>query len=258
MSLRPLAFAWMLLAAAASAAAQSNSLFKSSRPQPHAAPTTQPASGAPVAPVAPAAPNSVRNIQNDPDVPPPPNLVLLQSSLIAVQVPKPRRFKVNDLITVIVREDKRSQSDAKIKSEKKWEVDSELKKWIRLDVHDHLVPQTFPNGTPAVQFNWDDKYNGEGKNERKDSLTTRITATIIDVKPNGTLVIEDIKTIKTDEDKQVLRLTGTCRSEDVTPENTVLSTQLAGAKIETENTGPSRDASKRGWLKQILDFVNPF
>jgi flagellar L-ring protein precursor FlgH len=176
---------------------------------------------------------------------------------MAVQVPKPRRFKVNDLVTVIVREDKRSQSDAKIESEKKWEVESELKEWIR--IHDHkLIPQNFSNGIPSVDFNWNDKYDGEGKNERKDSLTTRITATIIDVKPNGTLVLEDIKTIKTDEDVQILRLTGTCRSEDVSAENTVLSTQLARAKIETEHSGPSRDASKRGWLKQFVDFVNPF
>lgn len=252
-----LSVAMLMFALAASASAQSNSLFKSARVQTRQAPTTQPASGEPAA-AASAAPNPIRVIQSDPDATPPPNVALLQSSLIAVQVPKPRRFKVNDLITVIVREDKRSQSDAKIKSEKKWELDSELAKWIRLDVHDHLVPQTFPNGTPAVEFDWEDKYNGEGKNERKDSLTTRITATIIDVKPNGTLVLEDIKTIKTDEDVQILRLTGTCRSEDVTPANTVLSTQLAHAKIETEHSGPSRDASKRGWLKQILDFVNPF
>lgn len=255
MSNRPKTFAWMLIVVAAQAAAQSNSLFKSTRAQQPAAPTTQPASSPPAAP---AAPNPLRNVQSDPDVPPPPNLALLQSSLIAVQVPKPRRFKVNDLITVIVREDKRSRSDAKMESEKKWEIDSELKKWIRLDPEHHLIPQTFPNGTPAAVFDWNDKYDGEGKNERKDSLTTRITATIIDVKPNGTLVIEDIKTIKTDEDEQILRLTGTCRSEDVTAENTVLSTQLARAKIETEHSGPSRDASKRGWLKRALDFVNPF
>lgn len=236
------------------AAGQSNSLFKSTRAQPHPAPTTQPAAGAVPATVV-ASP--IRVIQSDPDTPSPPNVALLQSSLIAVQVPKPRRFKVNDLITVIVREDKRSMSDAKIESEKNWEVDSELKKWIRIHDH-HLVPQTFPNGTPGVTFDWNDKYDGEGKNERKDSLITRVTATIIDVKPNGTLVLEDIKTIKTDEDEQILRLTGTCRSEDVTPENTVLSTQLARAHIETEHKGPSRDAAKRGWIKKLVDFVNLF
>lgn len=202
--------------------------------------------------------NNIRTIVADPDSPPPPNMALLQSSLIAVQVPKPKRFKVNDLITVIIREDKRSQTDAKLQEDKKWQVTSALNKWVRLNPRDHLIPQAFPNGKPEADFTWDDKYGGTGKSERKDSLTTRITATIIDVKPNGTLVLEDTKTIKTDEDVQMLRLTGICRSEDVTPENTVLSTQLAKASIETENTGPGRDATRRGWLKKAVDFLRPF
>lgn len=244
---------WM----AGSADAQSNSLFHASRAQTATVPSTQPASGA--TPVAHAAPlNSIRTIVADPDAAPPPNMALLQSSLIAVQVPKPKRFKVNDLITVIIREDKRSQTDAKMQEDKKWEVTSALNKWVRLNPRDHLIPQAFPNGKPEVDFSWDDKYGGTGKAERKDSLTTRITATIIDVKPNGTLVLEDTKTIKTDEDAQILRLTGICRSEDVTPENTVLSTQLAKASIETEHTGPGRDATRRGWLKKAVDFLRPF
>src|SRR5262249_37514968 len=153
-----LGFAALVCALVSPAAAQSNSLFKTARVQTRSAPTSQPAAAA-AAPAPTVAASPLRVIQNDPDTTPPPNVALLQSSLIAVKVPKPRRFKVNDLITVVVREDKRSQSDAKIKAEKKWELDSELAKWIRLDVHDHLVPQTFPHGTPAVEFDWEDKYN---------------------------------------------------------------------------------------------------
>src|SRR5262245_40845567 len=150
-------FGVLFVLTAARADAQSNSLFKMGHSVPQAAPTTQPAGSAPVTRTI-ASP--IRIIQNDPDTTPPPNVTLLQSSLIAVQVPKPRRFKVNDLITVIVREDKRSRSDAKIESEKNWEIDSELEKWIRIHDH-HLIPQTFPNGTPGVIFDWNDKYDGE-------------------------------------------------------------------------------------------------
>ncbi|MBI5865543.1 MAG: flagellar basal body L-ring protein FlgH [Planctomycetes bacterium] len=249
-----LGVACLLLAPFGTAAAQTNSLFRTGQRTAAPAPTSQPAGTV----QAPARNSGVRTIVADPDAPPPPNPALLQSSLIAVQVPKPKKFRVNDLVTVIVREDKRSQTDAKLQEDKKWDVKSTLDSWIRLNVHDQLVPQSFAAGTPEIGFQWDDKYGGQGKAERKDSLTTRITATIIDVKPNGTLVLEDIKTIKTDEDVQILRLTGVCRSEDVTPDNTVLSTQLAKATIETEHTGPGRDASRRGWLKKAVDFLRPF
>src|SRR5262249_17655776 len=134
----------------------------------------------------------------------------------------------------------------------------ELQKFLRLDTRNHLVPQTFPNGTPGAVFNWDDKYQGTGKNERKDSLLTRITAEIIDIKPNGTLVLQARKRIKADGDELTGRLTGVCRSEDVLADNTVISTQLADLQIDSVSDGDTRDVSKRGWLKKILDGVAPF
>lgn len=199
-----------------------------------------------------------RPIRADPDAPPPPNPTLLAASLIAVEVKPPKKIRVNDLVTVIIREDKRSLSDSKLETEKKWDLASTLNAWVRLNPQHNLVPQIFNNGSPNIDYAMDNKYDGNGKLERKDSLTTRITATVIDVKPNGLLVLEDVKSIRTDEDVQVIRLTGICRSEDVTPENTILSTQLAKASIATEHKGPAKDASTRGWLMRAFDFLRPF
>ena len=51
--------------------------------------------------------------------------------------------------------------------------------------------------------------------------------------------------------------TGTVRSADVTPDNTVLSTQVADLNIDVKNSGAVRDASSRGWLTALLDWVKP-
>lgn len=189
---------------------------------------------------------------------PPPNPGLLAASLTAVEVPPPRKFRVHDQVTVIVREDKRSTTDTTLKNEKKWDISTDIEGWIRIDGDEHLVPQNFTRGVPNVGFVYDDKYNGKGKTERKEVLTLRVTARVIDVKPNGTLVLEAKKTIQSDEDVQVTTLTGTCRSEDVTPDNTVLSTQLADVHISTVSRGPAKDAATSGWLKKALDFLKPF
>lgn len=231
---------------------QSNSLFRRFRARP--APATQPGGqpreillgGAAPAPPVPAA--AAANAD--------PNPTLLHTSLIAVEVPPPKRIQVNDLVTIIIREDKRATSDSKLQNDKKWQIDTALAKWFQLDLHDRLVTKQFPD-KPGVDFEYNDKYDTTGKVERQDSLTTRITANVIDVKPNGTLVLQARKTIKTDEDKQVMTLTGICRSEDVTAENTVLSTQLADAEIASENSGPARDAAKRGWIKRAFDWLAP-
>ena len=235
--------------------AQSNSLFRQSGSRTSPAPTTQPAAG--VAGVLLPAPTLFYPQLAEDDGPPPPNQVLLAASLIAVEAPKPRKIRVHDRITIVIREEKRSTSDSNLKREKKWEIEAELKQWIRLNEAHKLIPQVFPMGNPAIDLEYDDKYEGKGKVGRKDTLITRVTATVIDVKPNGDLVLEAKKDIKVDADRQVVTLTGICRSEDVTAQNTVLSTQLADAKIDIQHSGPARDAARRGWLARAWDFIRP-
>jgi flagellar L-ring protein precursor FlgH len=243
---------WLTAAASCPASnAQSNSLFGSSGGKTSPAPTTQPVTATPG-----AAPQVYVHLAQD-SGPPSPNIVLLATSLIAVEAPKPRQIRVHDRITIVIREEKRSTSDSELQREKKWEIAAELKKWIRLNEEHKLVPQLFPEGNPAVDLEYDDKYKGKGKVGRKDTLITRVTATVIDVKPNGDLVLEAKKDIKIDADRQVVRLTGICRSEDVTAQNTVLSTQLADAKIDIQHSGPARDAARRGWLARAWDFIRP-
>ena len=54
-----------------------------------------------------------------------------------------------------------------------------------------------------------------------------------------------------------MTLTGICRKEDITPDNSILSTQLADLRIDVQNSGAVRDGSRRGWLTTILDVLRP-
>ena len=72
------------------------------------------------------------------------------------------------------------------------------------------------------------------------------------------MVLQARKRIKTDEEEQLLVLTGICRVQDVTPDNTVLSTQLYDFDVRKTHTGVVRDATKRGWVPRAIDWINPF
>ncbi|MBU0640601.1 MAG: flagellar basal body L-ring protein FlgH [Planctomycetes bacterium] len=219
-------------------------------------PTTQPAVGAPPI-VTTLAPVAARTVASPAPYAEAVNPVLARYSAIAVEVPEPERIEVNDLVTIIIRETKSSLSDSKMKSEKDWALEAELSKWFRLDVHDQLVPQTFAGGTPGAKFDFENQYEGKGKLDRKDTLTTRVTARVVDVKPNGTLVLEAANSVEVDEEKYNVTLTGTCRSEDVTAQNSVLSTQIFGLHIDIQHTGAARDAARRGWLMRLFDLARP-
>ncbi len=185
------------------------------------------------------------------------NATLLAISPITVAAPEPKKLQVNDFVTVIVRQTMDRSSDATLKSEKDWKVKSQLSEFFRLNEENHLIPQTFADGKPGVEFDFDNEYEGKGKSSRKDSLTTRITARVLDIKPNGTLVIEAKNRIKSGEEEYIITLTGECRSEDVSAQNTVLSTQVYNLDLVHEPTGAVRDAARRGWLMRAFDLLRP-
>lgn len=248
----------LALASQVPVSAQYNGLLKSSRhPAPayrNAVPTTQPILRAATAGPGPM---QVRGSLAVEPYAESPNPVLLRMSPIAVAVPEPERIEVNDLITIIVRETKSSAIKTKLQSDKEWKLEAELKKWFRLDEGNHLVPQGFRGGIPGADFEFKSEYEGVGKVDRRDTLTMRITAKVIDVKPNGTLMLEAKKQVGIDEEQYITTLTGQCRSEDLTAQNTVLSTQIHDLKIDVQHTGAARDAARRGWLMRLFDFLRP-
>lgn len=179
-------------------------------------------------------------------------------SLVATPRIPPRKFNVEDLVTIIVRQQKRYEADAKFDTEKKWDIDGKLSEWFRFYEDHRLGTDNLTNGEPGFQFTFNNKYETEGDNEREDKFETRIQAKVIDVKPNGNLVLEARQREKHDEEVIEITLTGTCRSEDVTAANTVFSTQIAELVLMEKNTGAVRDATQRGWVPRVLDFVRPF
>jgi len=243
---------WLLvvslaLAPVTSASGQSSSLVQRSR----MAASTQPVEATVTPPLTPR----FSGLQRRPISPV--TRTLQRGSLIAVSPEPPKTFKVHDLITVIVREQKKSEIDATLDNRKDAGFEAELESWFR--IHDaKWRQQAFAGGAPLIKGKFGGKLKGESTAEREDKLQTRITAEIIDVKPNGTLVLEAKAYIKHDEEEIIMTLTGVCRDLDVTPDNTILSTQLADKNIVMKHTGSVRDTTRRGWIPKALDFLRPF
>jgi len=184
---------------------------------------------------------------------------LEQYSMIGIAPQPPRKFKVNDLITIIVRQQKSYEADGRLDNKNKWTLDGKLSDWFRFyDDLRHLGSDRLTNGQPGFKFDYKNDYKAESRNDREDRFSTRLTGRIIDVKPNGNLVLEATWHEQHDEEKFTITLTGTCRSEDVTPDNSILSTQIADLNLVEKNEGAVRDGTRRGWIPKILDWGKPF
>lgn len=177
-------------------------------------------------------------------------------SFFAVPEPEPTIIQKHDLVTVIVREESSAKTAGKTDLSKEMSIDARLQDYLRLDLSELSV-----EGRPsdlAIRGEAGREFQGDGKVDRKDSMVARITAEVLDVKPNGTLVLQARKRIATDEEEQVFILTGTCRTLDITADNTVLSTQLHDLNLEKQTSGAVRDATRRGFISRVLDRINPF
>lgn len=177
-------------------------------------------------------------------------------SWVSVPEVKPKKFGVGDLITIIVSERRRFTADAQVETEKKVDVDAQLEAFLKL-TRGGVGATTFQRGVPEVKFTFDTSFEADGEVERRDNLTMRLTGKVVDIKPNGLLVIEARGGVTFDEETTVMTLTGTCRKEDVTADNTVLSTQLADKDIVITNKGLVRQGTTRGWITKVLDWLRP-
>jgi flagellar L-ring protein precursor FlgH len=101
-------------------------------------------------------------------------------------------------------------------------------------------------------------FDGSGETSRNETMTASITARVMEVTPNGNLFIKGTRQVKVNNENQIITLTGLIRPVDVSPDNTVLSSYIADAKIEYTGSGPVSDKQRPGWLLRAIDFVWPF
>jgi flagellar L-ring protein precursor FlgH len=184
-------------------------------------------------------------------------LRLSSSSWLFQKSDPPAQVRMHDLITIVVDEKSAVTSSGQLDRRKTGKFDAELKNWISLRPWS-LKPSPMSNGQPKANGTLDSQYQADAQLETKDALSFRISAEVVDVRPNGNLVVEAHHRIQVNEDVWVASLRGVIRREDVLPNNTVLSQNVAELEIEKKEVGNVRDGYRRGWLVRLYDRFSIF
>lgn len=101
--------------------------------------------------------------------------------------------------------------------------------------------------------------NGAGETSRSSALYTTLTAKVVEGLPNGLLAIEGTKAVTINSERQLVRIKGFIRSNDIDAANRVLSDRIADLRIEMEGKGLVSDATRRpGFLYRLLLGILPF
>ena len=101
-------------------------------------------------------------------------------------------------------------------------------------------------------------FSGEGSTTRATTLTTTITARVVEVFPNGNLLVEGAREIRLNNETQTVYITGVVRPEDISRSNKVPSAAVAQMEVRLQGRGSVSQPIKPGWLYRILTTVMPF
>lgn len=102
------------------------------------------------------------------------------------------------------------------------------------------------------------KFSGKGENSSSNNFTGTLTVTVIEVFPNGNLLVSGEKQIGLKEGEEFIRFSGVVNPNTITASNTVQSTQIADARIEYKANGFLNSAQVMGWLGQFFLSFLPF
>ena len=102
------------------------------------------------------------------------------------------------------------------------------------------------------------EFAGQGDNANKNDFSGVITVTVQEVLPNGHLLVAGEKQIGINSNVDVLKFSGTIDPRHIRPGNTIASTQVANARIESRGRGAVDEALSIGWLGRFFLNVFPF
>jgi flagellar L-ring protein precursor FlgH len=104
----------------------------------------------------------------------------------------------------------------------------------------------------TLSANSDTAFKGAGENTSSNNFTGTLTVTVIEVLPNGNLLVSGEKQIGLKEGEEFVRFSGVVNPITITASNTVTSTQVADARIEYKSNGFLDSAQVMGWLGRFF------
>lgn len=110
----------------------------------------------------------------------------------------------------------------------------------------------------AVELNSASQTSGKGSVKRKEKLTLRVAATIVDVLPNGVLAISGSQELRVNFELRELLVTGYVRPEDISRQNEITYDKIASARVSYGGRGQITDVQQPRYGQQILDTLLPF
>ena len=177
---------------------------------------------------------------------------IFRASLAEGMLSQTRKFQVGDVITVLLSESTQAnrQQSTDISRES-----------TNTAIPQGITDRVAKSSSLLQGINLNEstiESSGSGAANQRASLNGAISVTVVEVLPNGSLVIRGEKQMTLSEGTEVIQVSGIVRAEDIAPNNTVQSRRLANARFIYRGEGEMAKASQPGWGTRALTRFWPF
>ena len=152
---------------------------------------------------------------------------------------------VGDILTIIISETATTSATRSSKNSKSGTVNMQA----GIGVFDFL------NNIFPASISGSDSFKADGSSTSTNRASGRVSVTVVEVEPNGNMVVEGTQSIWQNKNEHKITLRGVVRRDDVTYANTVSSAQVADATIRFDGKGPLNSKQRQGSLTQIFNIL---
>ena len=161
---------------------------------------------------------------------------------------------IGDILTILINEESTVDNKAKRTLSKETTRSANFDGGVSLE---HILPEV-----PSLKLGAGTTYTNtlDGKADYKDEreFTDSVSVVVIDIMPNGNLVVSGTRDRNIADDIQTIEVSGIIRPNDIAFDNTVQSKQVANFSIISRNKGVAAPYTRPNWLGKIFDAIWPF
>lgn len=155
--------------------------------------------------------------------------------------------RIGDVLTVKLEESTKGEYKAKTKTDKRAQLT-------------YPTPTLFGKVVPGLNVltNTQQVFDGTGNSDESDKLVGTISVTVMDISPNGNLIVQGESWVNINQGQKYLQLQGIVRQIDIEPDNTVSSQRVAAALINYGARGQAGYASSGGLMTRLFNRFAPY
>lgn len=165
--------------------------------------------------------------------------------------------RVGDIVTVTIYERASAEKEAETATGRSSSSSLGIPKLLGYET---ALAGKNPNMDPTslISASSDSSFQGSGSTSREERLSATLTTRVMETVEGGNLRIQGTKTVRVNNEDQIIKLSGIIRPADITAYNTIDSQYILDARIEYSGEGIISEKQRPGWLARLIDIAWPF